>query len=99
MSNSFLNRFRKKEPEIEETAPVIEDRTYWISIMKKLTLPVLSNLAKGSLRKNMPYESVSPENQKFSYLEAFARVFNGISSWLELGPDGSEEGNFQCCKS
>jgi len=40
----------------------------------------------------MPYESPSLEGQKFSYLEAFARVFNGIAPWLELGPDSSEEG-------
>ena len=40
----------------------------------------------------MPYESTSLEGQKFSYLEAFARVFNGIAPWLELGPDSSEEG-------
>ena len=93
MSNSFLNRFKKKEePVIEEQPNIIEDREYWISIMRKITNPVLTNLAKGSLKKNMPYESTSPEGQKFSYLEAFARVFNGISAWLELGPDNSEEG-------
>lgn len=90
---SFLNRIRKKEePIIEEKTPVWEDRIYWISILQKITHPVLNNLAKGSLRKNMPYESTSLEGQKFSYLEAFARVFNGIAPWLELGPDSSEEG-------
>lgn len=93
MSNSFLNRFKKKEePVIEETPKVLEDREYWISIMRKIANPVLTNLAKGTLRKNMPYEATSLENQKFSYLEAFARVFNGISAWLELGPDSTEEG-------
>ena len=93
MSNSFLKRFKKKEePIIEEKQNIIEDRTYWISIMRKITTPVLTNLAKGSLKKNMPYESTSLEGQKFSYLEAFSRVFNGISAWLELGPDNSEEG-------
>ena len=91
--SSFLNRLKKKEdPIIEEKVPVWEDRIYWISILQKITNPVLNNLAKGSLRKNMPYESTSLEGQKFSYLEAFARVFNGIAPWLELGPDSSEEG-------
>ena len=93
MSNSFFSRLKKKEePVIEETPNIIEDREYWISIMRKISNPVLTNLAKGTLRKNMPYESTSLENQKFSYLEAFARVFNGISPWLELGPDSTEEG-------
>ena len=91
--SSFLKRLKKKEdPIIEEKTPVWEDRIYWISILQKITNPVLKNLAKGTLRKNMPYESTSPEGQKFSYLEAFARVFNGIAPWLELGPDSSEEG-------
>ena len=40
----------------------------------------------------MPYESNSNDGQKFTYLEAFARVFNGIAPWLELGADNSEEG-------
>ena len=91
--SSFFNRLKKKEdPIIEEKVPDWEDRIYWISILQKITNPVLNNLAKGSLRKNMPYESTSLEGQKFSYLEAFARVFNGIAPWLELGPDSSEEG-------
>ena len=91
--SSFLNRLKKKEePIIEEEPHVLEDRDYWISLLQKITFPVLNNLAKGSLRKNMPYESISLEGQKFSYLEAFARVFNGIAPWLELGPDSSEEG-------
>ncbi|WP_458402706.1 DUF2264 domain-containing protein [Methanobrevibacter sp.] len=91
--SSFLDRFKKNEtPIIEEEGPKWDDRDYWISIMQKITYPVINNLAKGTLRKNMPYESTNPEGQKFSYLEAFARVFNGIAPWLELGPDNTEEG-------
>ena len=91
--SSFFKRLRKKEePIIEDKPQVLEDRVYWVSLLQKITFPVLNNLAKGTLRKNMPYESTSLEGQKFSYLEAFARVFNGIAPWLELGPDSSEEG-------
>ncbi len=91
--SSFLNKLRKKEePIIEEQGPVWDDRIFWVSTLQKIAFPVLNNLSKGSLRKNMPYESPSLEGQKFSYLEAFARVFNGIAPWLELGPDSSEEG-------
>lgn len=93
MSNSFLGRFRKKEePVVEEEPPVWQDRIYWVSILQKIAFPVLNNLRKGSLKKNMPYESKSMEGHKFAHLEAFARVFNGIAPWLELGPDSSEEG-------
>lgn len=93
MSNSFLGRFKKNNaPVIEEKPPVWEDRIFWVSILQKIAFPVLNNLRKGSLKKNMPYESTSLEGEKFSHLEAFARVFNGIAPWLELGPDSSEEG-------
>ena len=95
MSNSFFKRFKKEEeepPEIEEPTPVWEDRIFWVSTLQKIAFPVLNNLARGSLRKNMPFESKSSQGQKFSYFEAFARVFNGIAPWLELGADASEEG-------
>ena len=94
MSNSFFKRFKKEEepPVIEEEAPVWEDRIFWVSTMQKIAFPVLNNLSKGSLKKTMPFESNTSEGQKFAYLEAFARVFNGIAPWLELGADTSEEG-------
>ena len=97
MSNSFLNRFKKQEetPVVEEQPPIWEDRIFWVSTLQKVAFPVLNNLAKGSLRKTMPFESNSGEGQKFAYLEAFARIFNGIAPWLELGPDNSEEGKIR----
>lgn len=97
MSNSFFNRFKKEEepPIMEEKPPVWEDRIFWISTLQKIAYPVLNNLSKGTLRKNMPYESNSTEGQKFTYLEAFARVFNGIAPWLELGVDNSKEGKLR----
>ena len=97
MSNSFFNRFKKKEtPEVEEEQPSIwEDRIFWVSILQKIAFPVIDNLSAGSLRKNMPYDSDNLEGGQFAYLEAFARVFNGIAPWLELGPDSSEEGQIR----
>ena len=96
MSNSIFKRFRKKEePIVEEQSSILEDRTFWVSTLHKIAYPVLNNLANGSLKKKMPIESNNPENNKFVYLEAFARIFNGISSWLELGPDSSKEGQLR----
>lgn len=93
MSNSFFGRFKKKEePIIEEKPSVWEDRIFWVSTLQKIAYPVLNNLRKDSLKKNMPYESTSLEGEKFAHLEAFARVFNGIAPWLELGTDSSQEG-------
>ena len=96
MSKSFLGRFKKKEePVIEEKPPVWQDRIYWVSILQKIAFPVLNNLRKDSLKKNMPYESTAMDGHKFAHLEAFARVFNGIAPWLELGSDETEEGNLR----
>ena len=98
MSNSFLDRFKKKEdtPIIEEEkAPVLDDRLFWVSTLQKITYPVLNNLARDSLRKNMPIESINNESRKFAHFEAFARVFNGIAPWLELGQDSSKEGEIR----
>ena len=96
MSNSFLSKFKKdKSPVIEEKPPVWEDRIFWVSTLQKIAFPVLKNLSRSSLRKNMPFESNNPNDRKFAYFEAFARVFNGISAWLELGPDASEEGRIR----
>ena len=97
MSNSFFKRFKKEEEPVvlEEEPDVWEDRKLWVSTLQKIAYPVLDNLSSGSLRKNMPYESNNPEGHKFSYLEAFARVFNGIAPWLELGEDESEEGQIR----
>ena len=96
MSNSIFKRFRKKEePIVEEQPSIWEDRIFWVSTLQKIAYPVLNNLANGSLKKRMPIQSNNPENNKFVYLEAFARIFNGISSWLELGPGSSEEGQLR----
>jgi hypothetical protein len=67
--------------------PIVEsDRAYWLNLLKKLAEPVLVNLARGTLRRNMPVEC-APENEaerrKFSHLEAIARLLAGIAPWIE----------------
>ena len=95
--SKFFGRLKKSEeaPIMEERPPIWEDRIFWVSTLQKIAFPVLNNLSKASLRKNMPYESLTADNQKFSYFSAFARVFNGIAPWLELGPDTSQEGQIR----
>lgn len=95
--SKFFGRLKKsdEEPIVEEQVPIWEDRIFWVEILQKITFPVLDNLRKDSLKKNMILESKSAEGEKFAYLEAFARVFNGIAPWLELGPNESEEGRLR----
>lgn len=73
-----------------------DTRTMWVNTMTEIADPVLVNLANGTLKKNMPYESLGKNNQRFSYLEAFGRTVCGIAPWLELGPDStSAEGKLR----
>ncbi len=74
-----------------------EDRKVWVETLTKIADPVLSNLADGTLKKNMPFESLSTEplRKEVSYLEAVGRTICGIAPWLELGPDETEEGKLR----
>ncbi|MCR5455456.1 MAG: DUF2264 domain-containing protein [Bacteroidales bacterium] len=74
-----------------------QNRKQWIDAMIKIADPVLTNLANGTLKKNMPFESLSDEplRREVSYLEAVGRTICGIAPWLELGPDDTEEGKLR----
>lgn len=64
---------------------VSDDRNYWLSILKKISKPVLENLARRELKKNMPVEAANPDDRRrYSHLEAFGRLLAGIAPWLEL---------------
>jgi hypothetical protein len=73
----------------------MSDREYWCSLAYKMAQPVLENMSKGELQKNMQLE-VSPSwdgrNKKVAYMECFGRLMAGISPWLALPDDGSPEG-------
>lgn len=73
------------------------DRLVWVENMTKIAKPVLENLAAGTLKQNMPFESLSsnPLRKEVSYLEAVGRTICGIAPWLELGPDETEEGQLR----
>lgn len=79
--------------------PVKSDsREYWISVLTKIADPVLSSLGSEKLRKNMPLEckpSDKDSRREVSHLEAFGRLIAGISPWLELGGDNSDEGKLR----
>lgn len=78
-----------------EESPGLEDRTVWVENMVQIADPVLSNLAAGTLKQNMPYESIDESRRKYSYLEAVGRLICGIAPWLELGPDETFEGRLR----
>ena len=75
-----------------------EDRAYWCNLAYKIAEPVLSNMSKGKLQKNMLLE-VSPSwdgrDKKVAYMEAFGRLMAGISPWLTLPDDNTKEGKMR----
>ena len=76
-----------------------EDRAYWVGVLTRIAHPVLDNMSRGELKKNMPVETLSgatpPANARTTHLEALGRLLAGMAPWLELGPDESEEGQLR----
>src|SRR4051812_15713765 len=72
------------------------DRAVWISILRKLADPVLTNLANGTLKARMPVEQAAGANrQNVTHLEAAGRLLAGLAPWIELPADGSAEGKLR----
>jgi hypothetical protein len=71
------------------------DRDYWRDLLVKIATPVLSNMSKGMLKKNMTVE-LSPiwdgRDRNVTYMECFGRLISGLSPWLTLPDDGTHEG-------
>ena len=71
------------------------DREYWCSFAYKMAQPVLENMAKGELQKNMQTEfspSFDNRNKKVLYMECFGRLMAGVAPWLTLPDDETVEG-------
>jgi hypothetical protein len=69
------------------------DRAYWLRLLTRIAEPVLTNLANGTLKRNMPVETVgnTDDRRKYTYLEAIGRLLSGMAPWLEATlPDGAE---------
>ncbi len=71
------------------------DRAYWVDLLYKMAYPVLSNMSRGELQKNMLVE-VSPNwdgrDKGVTYMETFGRLMAGIAPWLALPDDTTPEG-------
>lgn len=80
---------------IDAKADTTNDRRYWTDLLYKIAEPVLSNMSKGELSKNMQVE-LSPNwdgrNIKVTYMECFGRLMSGLAPWLSLPDDDTEEG-------
>lgn len=74
------------------------DRQMWAEMCYKIARPVLENMSKGELQKNMQLE-YSPtwdgRDKRVAYLETFGRLMAGITPWLALPEDDTEEGKMR----
>ncbi len=71
------------------------DREYWCALAYQMAQPVLENMAKGELQKNMLTEfspSFDNRNRKVLYMECFGRLMAGVAPWLTLPDDATAEG-------
>ena len=78
---------------VKKTEPT--DREYWTELAYKMAQPVLENMARGELQKNMLTEfspSFDNRNRKVVYMETFGRLMAGIAPWLALPDDDTAEG-------
>jgi hypothetical protein len=76
----------------------INHREYWYQLLYKIASPVVSNLADGTLVKNMPLEKSPTFDSRspiVTYLEAVGRTYAGIAPWLALPDDNTEEGKLR----
>lgn len=78
-----------------ERVMAVGDREYWVRLLDKITSPVVGNMSKGQLIKNMPM-LVSPiydkRDPRVAYMEAFGRLIVGLAPFLALPDDNSAEG-------
>ena len=78
----------------ETEKPARDDRAYWVSLLDKIATPVLGNMSKGQLVKNMAMQ-FSPtwdnRDNRVGYMEAFGRLIAGIAPFLLLPDDNSPE--------
>lgn len=70
---------------------VAADREFWVDTMVRIVNPVVTNLAAGTLHRNMPRRPKT-WTDPVAELEAFGRVMTGLGPWLELPDDATREG-------
>jgi len=76
------------------TTAALGDREYWVVLLDKIATPVLSNMSKGQLVKNMEMQ-VGPtwdnRDKRVGYMEAFGRLIAGLAPFISLPDDNTAE--------
>jgi hypothetical protein len=94
----MARRSAHRQTDRVEAPPSPESRGEWVRLATRLADPVLGALAVGRLRATMPVElsaTATAERRDYAHLEAVGRLLAGIAPWLELGEDGTAEGQLR----
>ena len=85
-------------PSIDDLPTGAEDRAYMATLAERMAMPILSRMARGRLQGEWTPE-LSPNwdgrDPKVSYMEAFARLIDGIAPWLALPDTNDAEGRIR----
>jgi hypothetical protein len=75
-----------------------DDRRYMVALAERMATPILSRMAQGRLQAEWQPE-LSPtwdkRDPRVGYMEAFARLIDGIAPWLALPDNGDAEGRLR----
>ena len=66
--------------------------------MNRIVRPVLTALSQRKLKETMPVETnpgLHPNRRSVTHLEALGRSLAGLSAWIELGDDQTDEGKLR----
>ena len=90
--SGVLERLSGPLPSPRSSTAAVSDRVYWRDVLDKLSHPILDNLSRAQLKRQMPVEAANPADRaSYTHLEAFGRLVAGIGPWLALeGLGGSE---------
>lgn len=83
----------------QEQDTLSNDRQYWVQTIVKIADPVVRNLSKDQLKKNIPVgrssSALASSREFVTHMESVGRTIAGIAPWLELGPDSTQEGKIR----
>ena len=80
--------------ESEIVAKPANDREYWAGLLDKIATPVLENMSKGLLVKNMEMQfgpTRDNRDKRVGYMEAFGRLIAGLAPFISLPDDNTAE--------
>ena len=95
-AGSVIAALKRSALTAQTAAAPSSGRGAWVTLLRRLADPVLTNLASGTLKARMPVEQApNTDRRAVTHLEALGRLVTGLAPWIELGPDQTDEGRLR----